>query len=422
MLIAICVSLAAAFAHANTDEAKIRASLMAQSKAAMEGGIPSCIDVTLERETFPRMSNAELNERWQQAQDKPDHPDGTWLRQELAMRMAPLRWSLRFLYESPDSARIAWDVPAPGMKAFGERLVRMTDMEAAATVKLMKSDAGLLHGVVWQGNDLSLALMPEGAQSDSNPRHSIESAVELVRSLMYSGVEGHSPAAFSDARIVSGTDGVFEMTLGEYGYIGFAQPYRRIAGKYDDNLSRTVISDVYFYETAEAQSKNEHVARIQLSEWQQIDGTDEYLARRNTEFSKQRRYERSVDAMRPVSEVRLISVGIVDCEKVRKSAAVPEVVETNDGFQVFDPVRSGWKVRSVRDVVAGRLYSTDAPGLVSERDLTKRSLVRREVNPGVAIEVATSDSATRWPVWIVPACLVAGVVSAGFLYRRFKVS
>jgi hypothetical protein len=97
-------------------------------------------------------------------------------------------------------------------------------------------------------------------------------------------------------------------------------------------------------------------------------------------------------------------------------------METSDGFEVSDPIRSGWKVRAVRDVVAGRLYTADAPGLIAERDLDSRSLVRRELNPGEAIDIATSGSSLWWSAWLVPVCVVASVVSLGLVYRRFKVS
>jgi hypothetical protein len=256
----ICLALAGSIACQTAlaqDEASIRAWLVKMAELSSQSALPMCIDVAWEVRNKPQIADAELNRRWNEVQARPDHPDASLLRHELALRTQDMPVKTRLLIGTNGDARISMERPIPGLQQDG-KVASMLDLQNAGTATYMPFDAAMNSESLWQGTvGGGLGIMPLGFSGHENPSPLIENELRTARRLLFGGMErsAQSSLANADPRMLS--DGRFEVDLAlSNNQIG------RLRGTWSTDLQSPVVAEFVQYMDGEAAQSNRLIARI----------------------------------------------------------------------------------------------------------------------------------------------------------------
>jgi hypothetical protein len=410
----ICLALAGSIACQTAlaqDEASIRARLVKMAELSSQSALPMCIDVAWEVRNKPQIADAELNRRWNEVQARPDHPDASLLRHELALRTQDMPVKTRLLIGTNGDARISMERPIPGLQQDG-KVASMLDVQNAGTATYMPFDAAMNSESLWQGTvGGGLGIMTPGFSGHENPSPLIENELRTARRLMFGGTERSTQSALANADPKMLSDGRFEVALAlSNNQIG------RLRGTWSTDLQSPVVAEFVQYTDEKSAQSNRPIARIRFDSWRRLDGSDLLIAGRMI------REVADADGgdLRVTEEVSVVGAKVAECDFVESTAKTPKIVESTDRFKVNDPIRGDWTVEGLLDYRAGRNVFYTEPGKMVDASMgDPRNYSARE--PRVESEYGGNrlSSAVRgWSNWWIAGAGVIAIVMIGAVFAR----
>lgn len=375
------------------------------------------------------MSDGELNQRWQSAQDRPDHPDAAVLRSELGMRMGNYKHNLRLLYASPDTIRVSSENPIAGRLSDGTLAPLRGDLETAGAVTMVPADYGLVDDVIWQANDTAIGVMPTNLEDYINPAKTIQSSISIVRTLLYPGVLQHSRDAFVPQSVTLGAAGSFRIDLGQTGYVGKGMPIKRIHGVWNGTKKVVEVNRVEYFKDEAARSAGLVFGLQRFSDWKQLGHSDEWYPSLYVKEDAHQLYEHQADGkVKKTEEMRVASAALVPCEDVSVACRAPTITTGPGYFELSDSVRAGWRVTAVQDWIKGKSSAFEGGKMIERTIAMSARIVEPSQTPslnpttsGLPPTMSHHTSGSRSLVAYVGVAIILCVVSGTLLWRRFRV-